>query len=360
LSELRAVLAERIRSHGPITVAEFMATALGHPVFGYYATRDPLGRAGDFVTAPEISQVFGELLGLALGQAWLDRGAPAGAVLVELGPGRGTLMLDAWRALARVPGAHEALTIHLVETSPHLEAIQRQRLASLPARWQARLEDVPPAPLLLVANEFLDALPVHQLVRREAGWCERRIGLDGEVLAFVETPAMALPQAAREMAPGVVTEVSPARTTVVAEVAARIARRGGAALFVDYGAVAAGPTGDTLQAVRGHAQCAPLDTPGEADLSTQVDFGPLVEVGRGAGAAVFGPLPQGVFLPRLGIETRIGALVRAGGPTQAPALHAALHRLIHPEAMGELFKVLALADPGGPPPPGFGPEDRTA
>jgi NADH dehydrogenase [ubiquinone] 1 alpha subcomplex assembly factor 7 len=339
------VLAAEIAARGPLPVARFMELALHR----YYRDREPLGRAGDFTTAPEISQAFGEILGLWLAQAWTDLDRPAPCGLVELGPGRGTLMADLLRATRRIPGFHEALALHLVETSPPL----RHQQAHLPATWHDRFEEVPDGPLLLVANEFLDALPVHQLVCRADGWHERVIALGAAgALAFEETPAPS-PLAAPDGTPGQIAELSPARAALAQEIGRRIADHGGIALLIDYGAWAEGPTGDTLQAVRGHAACDPLACPGEADLSTQVDFRAFGEAAAAAGAAVYGPVPQGTFLRAFGIEARLLQLLERAPPEQRRPLRAGLFRLIDPSAMGEAFKVLVLAHPAAPLPPGF-------
>jgi NADH dehydrogenase [ubiquinone] 1 alpha subcomplex assembly factor 7 len=351
LSDLSAVLATEIRARGPLPVARFMELALAH----YYRHGDPLGAAGDFVTAPEVSQMFGEILGLWLAQAWAECGRPAPARLVELGPGRGTLMADLLRATARIDGFRDALSIHLVEPSPRLREAQAERLAEVEVSWHDRLEEVPEGPLFLVANEFFDALPVHQLVQSGQGWVERQIGLGadrGFVFSLDDRPsplAASLPEAA----PGDIAELSPARDQVVRRIAERIGAAGAIALLIDYGGWASGPTGDTLQAVRGHARADPLAAPGEADLSAQVDFRALAEVARAAGAAVFGPVPQGTFLRAFGIEARAMQLLERARPEQRRDLRAGLFRLIDPAAMGELFKILVLARPDGPLPPGF-------
>jgi NADH dehydrogenase [ubiquinone] 1 alpha subcomplex assembly factor 7 len=353
LSALKEVLAAEIAAHGPLPVARFMELALGHPEHGYYRRRDPLGRAGDFVTAPEISQAFGEIIGLWLAQAWSDLGRPAPVALVELGPGRGSLLADLLRATAKVPGFHAALALHLVECSPPLRQLQAARLAGVEARWHDRLDDVPPGPLLLVANEFLDALPVQQLVRTPDGWHERVIGLgQAGALEFQESHASS-PLGAPEAATGEIAEVSPARAALAQQIGARIATAGGLALLIDYGAWAEGPTGDTLQAVRGHAACDPLASPGEADLSAQVDFRALAAAAAAGGAAVYGPVPQGTFLRAFGIEARMLQLLERAPPEQRRPLRAGLFRLIDPSAMGEAFKVLVLARPAAPLPPGF-------
>jgi NADH dehydrogenase [ubiquinone] 1 alpha subcomplex assembly factor 7 len=346
---------EEIRRTGPISIARFMTLALAHPTLGYYARHDPLGAAGDFVTAPEISQVFGELVGLWLARAWSDLGRPNPCLLVELGPGRGTLMADLLRAAAQVPGFRRSLHVHLVETSERLRALQRVRLAGEPVQWHAALDQVPPGPMLLVANEFFDALPVHQLVATEQGWRERVVDLAETelVLGLSEPPgelAGGLPASERVL--GQIAEVSPMRSAVAGAIGNRLATHGGVALLVDYGAWAE-LSGDTLQAVRDHAPWPVLANPGEADLSSHVDFRAVAEAARDAGAAVYGPVPQGPFLRAMGIDLRIARLLERATPEQRRELRAALFRLTDGGAMGELFKVLALTGPDAPPPPGF-------
>jgi NADH dehydrogenase [ubiquinone] 1 alpha subcomplex assembly factor 7 len=345
-------LARRIEAEGPISLAAFMGEALGHPRFGYYVTRDPLGETGDFTTAPEISQMFGELLGLWCADAWLRMGSPGSVRLIELGPGRGTLMADALRAIGRaMPDFRRVLTVHLVETSPVLRQRQRAALGDEPS-WHDRLEDVPDGPALLLANEFFDALPIHQFQRTAEGWAERLVALDN---AAGDEPCFRLvlgpPMPLEGEAPiGTVIERSPAGLAVAAAIAGRLARSGGVALIVDYGY--AGPaTGDTLQAVRRHAFAPVLEAPGEADLTAHVDFTALAGAARGVEA--YGPVDQGAFLNALGIRERTAVLARR--PDQAEAVDAALHRLTAPEAMGTLFKALALTGPGFGPPAGFDP-----
>lgn len=355
MSGLERELAEAIRRDGPLPVARFMSLALHHPIFGYYGRRDPLGPQGDFVTAPELSQSFGEVIGAWLAQTWLDLGRPAPFRLVELGPGRGTLLADALRATRTVARFHEGLRLHLVETSEGLRAAQATRLAGFAPSWHVSFEEVPSGPLLLIANEFFDALPVHQLVATAQGWVERCVDLgpDGR-LAFGaaerRSPLGAdLPEAPR----GTVAEVSPARAKLVRDIGRRIAEDGGVALVIDYGAWTEGPTGDTLQATRAHAPCHPLDAPGTADLTTHVDFRALATAAAAGGASVYGPMPQGTFLTTLGIHLRTAKLIERATPEQQRALRAALFRLIDASAMGELFKVLVFAGPDAPAPPGF-------
>jgi NADH dehydrogenase [ubiquinone] 1 alpha subcomplex assembly factor 7 len=264
-------------------------------------------------------------------------------------------MADLLRVAAQVPDFRASLQIHLVETSAPLLARQRERLAGEAIRWHDRLDQVPGGPLLLVANEFFDALPVHQLVMTEAGWVERRVDRAGPALAFVRSdrPAAFAEPLPAGQPPGRITEVSPMRSATARAIGRRLAAHGGAALLVDYGAWAE-VTGDTLQAVRAHAPCGVLDAPGEADLSSHVDFRALALAARGGDAAVYGPVPQGPFLRAMGIDLRIARLLERATPVQRRELRAALFRLTDGGAMGELFKVLALTGPGAPTPPGFG------
>jgi NADH dehydrogenase [ubiquinone] 1 alpha subcomplex assembly factor 7 len=354
LSDLEAVLAEMIRRDGPLPVGRFMDVALNHPTCGYYRKRDPLGAQGDFVTAPELSQAFGEVIGAWLAQAWRDLGSPAPFRLVELGPGRGTLLADAVRATRSVPGFDRSLRLHLVETSEAMRAAQAVRLTGLDVSWHDQFDAVPPGPMLLIANEFFDALPTHQLVATAGGWVERSVDLEMGRLTFrLDQRRSALGARLPEAIAGTVTEVSPARTELAGAVARRIAEHGGVALVIDYGAWAEGPTGDTLQATRQHAPCDPLDAPGMADLTTHVDFRALAEAAAAGGSAVYGPVPQGTFLVAFGVHLRTAKLLEHATPDQRRALRAALFRLTDAGAMGELFKVLVLAHPTAPAPPGF-------
>ncbi|MFP4303776.1 class I SAM-dependent methyltransferase [Rhodosalinus sp.] len=355
MTPLGARIAARIAAEGPISVADYMAECLLHPEFGYYATRDPLGAAGDFITAPEISQMFGEMLGLALGQAWADQGAPARIVLAELGPGRGTLMADMLRSLRAVPGFLDAAEVHLVEASPRLAARQREALQEHDVVWHGAAGDLPrDAPLFLVANEFFDALPIRQFMRAEGtDWRERRVGLrDGRLALGLAGPAPqpALAHRLDDTAPGEVVELCPALPAIAAEIGARIERNGGAALILDYGGWRS--RGDTLQAVAAHGFADPLAAPGEADLTAHVDF---EAIARAAPCAHARLTPQGVFLERLGITARARLLVR-GLTGAALESHVAAHRrLTHPDEMGTLFKCLALYPSRAAPPPGVDP-----
>ena len=310
----------------------------------YYATHDPYA---DFTTSPEITQVFGELLGLWCAIAWEAMGRPDPVLLVECGPGRGTLMADALRAIGGVASSFAAaLRVHLVETSPRLRALQAERVPD--ATWHDTLEAVPPGPMLLLANEFLDALPIRQFVRRGAAWTERFVE-DG---AFVEQPA-AWPEAIDADDGAIVELCEPARA-VADHIARRVLAGGGTALFLDYGPAESAP-GDSLQALRAGRPANPLADPGSADLTAHVDFAALARTARAAGAAVHGPVPQGVFLTRLGLFQRSGRLARTQPPARAAALVQAAQRLAEPDRMGRLFKALAIGHPGLSCPAGFEP-----
>ena len=329
-------LARAITLGGPIPVAQFMAAANAH----YYATRDPLGAAGDFVTAPEISQMFGELVGAWAADLW-DRAGRPDMAWVELGPGRGTLSADALRVTGR---AGLAPPVHLVETSPVLRAEQAKRVPE--ATWHDAVEGLPvDRPLIVVANEFFDALPVRQLVKGADGWHERLVACQDLLflpIAGRAVPDAIIPETLRHAPAGSVIETSPAGVNVMRALAARIATQGGALLAIDYGYE--GPAvGDTLQAVRGHAYANPFDEPGARDLTAHVDFATLAAAAQGAGCAAWGPVGQGAWLTALGIDARAAAL----GPRVAPDRD----RLVG--AMGALFRVLALTEPGWPAPAGF-------
>ncbi|MBS0522502.1 MAG: SAM-dependent methyltransferase [Proteobacteria bacterium] len=326
-----------------------MAEALGHPRLGYYRRARPLGSAGDFTTAPEISQMFGELIGAWLAERWLAMGGPSVA-LVELGPGRGTLMSDALRATRGVPGFHAALRLHLVETNTALCAEQRRALAAFTPTWHERFDDVPPGPMLLVANEFFDALPVRQFEKTPHGWRERMVGLapDGESLMFALAPGVTpfarfLPDAAD----GAQAEISEAGRTLAAAIGARVRGDGGWALIVDYGYESGSAA--TLQAVRGHKGVDVLERPGETDLSAHVDFAALAVAAQ---APTFGPVSQADFLQRLGLLRRAETLKARASEDQRREIDVTLARLIGPDQMGTLFRVIAVGD-GRSIPAGF-------
>lgn len=338
-------LARAITLAGPIPLSQFMGAANAH----YYATRDPLGSRGDFVTAPEISQMFGELIGLWLADLWDRAGRPA-ARYVELGPGRGTLAADALRAMSR---AGLTPPVDLVETSPTLRAAQAERVPQ--AEWHLDLVGLPDdAPLLIVANEFFDALPIRQLVATGAGWRERLVACqDTLFLPIVGDRSfdMIIPPHLRDAPPGSILETSPAAVAMLRALAARLLAQGGAALIIDYGYE--GPAiGDTLQAVRGHQFANPFEAPGEADLTAHVDFATLKEAAEAEGLVVHGPVTQRDFLGTLGIDARAVALAKAS-PERAEGIAADRDRLVASDQMGELFKVIALTAPGWPAPAGF-------
>ena len=357
------LLKQRLAVEGAISIAQYMAEALGHPRHGYYATRDPLGSAGDFTTAPEISQMFGELIGAWLAETWTALGRPSPVMLVELGPGRGTLMADILRVFRLVPELYAAVTVRLVETSPVLRQRQARTIAeadpAVAPVWHDTVAELPPGAALVVANEFFDALPIRQFQRTEAGWRERLVAWDGEadglhfVVAGQADMASALIPSRIAAAPaGAIAEVCPAALSIAADLGRRIAADGGAALIIDYGHPVSAP-GDSFQAVRRHRPVDPLAAPGEADLTAHVDFDALGRAARAAGCAVHGPAPQGEWLNALGIRTRADALRRRATPSQAAAIDAALTRLTAPEAMGTLFQVMALTPATMPASAGF-------
>lgn len=309
----------------------------------YYAERDPFT---DFTTSPEICQSFGEVLGAWAAVCWTLLGRPDPVILAEAGPGRGTLMADALRCVGRVaPDFRSALRVHLIETSPRLRAIQAERLIDTGASWHDRLETLPEAPLLLLANEFLDALPIRQFVRRGDGWTERFVGPAG----IVEQPAGPLD---RQAAESEVVEICEPARAFASELAARFRRLPGMALFLDYGPAESAP-GDSLQALRGGQAVNPLKDAGSADLTAHVDFADFARTARAGGAATFGPLAQGVFLARLGLSQRTGRLAQTLPPAQASALIDAARRLTEPDQMGRLFKALAVCHPATLVLPGF-------
>lgn len=352
-------LIRRILAEGPITVADYMATVLTDPEAGYYTTRDPLGAAGDFVTAPEVSQMFGELIGLWGAEVWQRQGQPARLLWAELGPGRGTLSADALRAARMVPGFAEALAPHLVEVSPALRDAQARALAGHAPVWHAEPGALPEAPALIVANEFFDALPIRQMEKTPEGWCERLVGYDPDAdrLAWALTRPSAraagyVPAQLQDAAPGAVFEVAPAAVSLAAEFGRRVAAHGGAALILDYGR-SESACAATLQAVRRHAYADVLQEPGSADLTAHVDFARLARAAREAGAELHGPVGQGAFLRGLGLDQRAEILKRQAGAEQADTIDRARARLADPDQMGTLFKALAIVPPGYGVPAGF-------
>ena len=350
---LERILRARIAATGPIGLDAYMTACLLDPDHGYYTTRTPFGAAGDFTTAPEISQMYGELLGLCLAQSWRDQGAPERFTLAELGPGRGTLMADVLRATRGVAGFHAAATVVLVEASPALRAVQARTVAH-PVVWVRDARDLPEAPLWLLANEFFDALPIRQFTRMGRGWAETVVGASDAGLVRGRAPPMPMRDLAHRLADtgdGDIVELRPDAEPVMAAIGRRIADRGGAAVIVDYGGWRS--FGDTLQAVRGHASADPFAEPGLADLTAHVDFEALARAATPASATRM--TDQRTLLGALGIAARSDRLAQglATGPAREDH-RAAYRRLTDPSEMGTLFKAMAIHPRGAPPPPGLG------
>jgi NADH dehydrogenase [ubiquinone] 1 alpha subcomplex assembly factor 7 len=356
MTALADSLRRRIAAEGPMTVGTYMANCLTHPSLGYYTTRDPLGRAGDFITAPEISQMFGELIGAWCAVMWEQLGKPSPFALVELGPGRGTLMADALRAVKGHADFLAAVRLHLIEASPALRAVQERTLGghtpTLSPTWATDLGELPHGPMIVVANEFFDALPIEQFVRREGLWRRRVVGLDaGGALTLQESPeTLRLDDSLDAAADGSVAEISPATQAVAFEIGGRLRDHPGAALILDFGRE--GALGESLQALREHTAEPVLAHPGEADLAAHVDVRALIRAATLAGARAFGPLAQGDFLKALGIEARAQALA-AHDPARASEVALAVSRLTGARAMGRLFQALALVSANVPTPAGF-------
>ncbi len=352
-------IARRIRNGGPLSLAAYMAIALHDPDLGYYAARRPFGAAGDFVTAPEISQVFGELIGLWCALVWEQIGRPDPVILAELGPGSGVLADDLLRAAGAVPELRRAIRLYLVEASPVLRGEQKRRLAYADPVWLTRFDELPAGPMLIVANEFLDALPIRQLVRGHRDWSERMVALDhDDRLVFAdgpESPALSLlvPDNLRNTArPGAVFEFCPQALALSVGLGARLAHDPGAALFIDYGHFPSRP-GTTLRAISRHGPVDALASPGSADLSAHVDFAAFAQAARTAGADAYGPVPQGRLLGMLGAHARLGALLQRATADQRQRLESGVARLLDPAQMGDLFKAIALVSPWLPAPFGF-------
>ena len=337
-------LRERIRRDGPLSVDTYMQACLGDPEHGYWQRRDTIGAAGDFVTAPEISQIFGELIGLWCAVTWQQLGSPKPLRLIELGPGRGALMRDALRAARKVPGFLDAATVHLVEISSALRVAQREMLATLPDQspitWHEAIGDVPEGPAVIIANEFLDALPIRQLVHVDGAWHERVVALGAQnALTFAQGEKVNFAaDASLQPEAGAIVELREGEGLLLAEMTARDAPL--VALFIDYGPASA-TVGDTLQAVRRHGYVDPLAEPGTADLTAHVLFAGLVGKVEAAGLAADGPMTQAEFLGRLGIAERATRLM-AANPAKAAQIEAGVQRLMAPTGMGQLFKVLAV------------------
>jgi NADH dehydrogenase [ubiquinone] 1 alpha subcomplex assembly factor 7 len=364
-SPLQAELKKLIKSSGPMPVWRYMELCLTHPEHGYYVARDPLGREGDFTTAPEVSQMFGELLGLWAASVWKAIGSPSVLRLIELGPGRGTMMADALRALRVLPPLYQSLSVHLVEINPVLRDKQKSTLSGVRnIAWHERLDEVPGGPAVILANEYFDVLPIHQVVKRETGWHERVVEIDGNGQLVFGTAAeptphfeALLPPLVRAAPVGAIFEWRP--DAELMRIATRVRDQGGAALIIDYGHLRS-EAGDTFQAIARHSFADPLKNPGEADITAHVDFQALGRAAEDLGARVHGPVPQGDFLKRLGIETRALTLMAKTTPEISEDISGALKRLTGGGrgGMGSMFKVLAVSEPQLTALAGFGEEQQ--
>lgn len=343
---MEEILKNLIRERGPIDIAEFMGLALGHPAHGYYMKGDPLGTRGDFTTAPEISQMFGEMVAAWIMDVWQQMGSPV-FTLLECGPGRGTLMADIMRSTKSVPGFHDSAQVHLLEISPALRAMQAAALKDYAPEWHINLETLPDRPMIVIANEFLDALPVRQLIHTEKGWKERVVNVENDRLVYdmKELPFDLDVKAAE----GEIFEISPVRSQFVMDL---VRKMSGAALIVDYGHAEPG-LGETLQALKQHQYVSPLGDVGEADLTTHVDFYAVKQSAEAVGAKVWGPVEQGAFLKTIGIEQRAEILKLRATPAQTFDIEKALQRLVDSSQMGSLFKVMGLTNGQNISLPGF-------
>jgi NADH dehydrogenase [ubiquinone] 1 alpha subcomplex assembly factor 7 len=364
-SPLQSEIKKLIKASGPMPVWRYMELCLTHPQFGYYVSRDPLGREGDFTTAPEVSQMFGELLGLWAASVWKAIGSPPLLRLIELGPGRGTMMADALRALRVLPPLYQSLSVHLVEINPVLRDKQKATLAGVRnIAWHDGIDDIPDGPAVILANEYFDVLPIHQMVRRETGWHERTVEIDTDgslVFGASGNPTprfeVLLPPLVRAAPVGAVFEWRP--DTEIMKIASRVRDQDGAALIIDYGHLRS-DAGDTFQAIARHSFADPLRNPGQADVTAHVDFQALVRAAEDVGARVHGPVTQGEFLKRLGIETRALTLMAKASHEVSEDISGALKRLIGGGrgGMGSMFKVLAVAEPRLASLAGFGEDNQ--
>ena len=354
---LEDIIKQKIRDEGPISLADYMGLCLGYPEYGYYMTRDPFGVKGDFTTAPEISQMFGEMIGAWIADTWMKLGEPEKFILLECGPGRGTLMSDILRATKNVTGFHKAVQLHLMEMSPILQKLQAEQLAQYDATWHNDLSTLPDdCPVIIIGNEFLDALPACQLTYREAGWMERRVDLninDAFRLCEVETEESlktAIPSFLIPPKVGDHIEVSLEQKNFLTDLINILLKQGGSSLFVDYGFIH-NVAGDTMQAIKDHAYCNKFDTPGEADITTHVNFADISQAALEKNMTVHGPVSQGEWLQRLGVSIRFEQLMKNANEMQRRDIDAALKRLIgvgdksskREQGMGELFKVIAFS-----------------
>jgi SAM-dependent MidA family methyltransferase len=359
---LEKVIKEMIAAEGPMPIARYFELCLAHPQYGYYLHQEPFGREGDFVTAPEYSQMFGELVGIWCASVYEAMSKPDAFRLVELGPGRGTLMADVLRAATVMPGFRDAAEVHFVETSRRLREFQRKSVEAQGAKgqWHDRFEEVPDGPMILIANEFFDAITYDQFEKRDGRWRLRCVGLDGEGklkigLAPDPVPDSVMPAWTRHAENGAIAEIGPIREAIARQIGERLAREPGIVLFIDYGHAASEPC-DTLQAMRAHEYIDVLDGPGLADLTSHVDFAALAIPMLQVGAQVHGTITQGEFLKAMGIETRAKMLLAKATKAQRDTIKDALDRLTSEKEMGKLFKVMAASSPGLPNPYPFAPK----
>jgi len=350
MTPLESHIAELIRAQGPLSVAHYMELCLTHPEFGYYTGRDPLGRQGDFITAPEVSQMFGELIGLFMADYWLGLGQPKPFHFIELGPGRGTLMADALRAINIVPGMAESVHVHFLEVSPALK--EKQQKAVPDANWVETLDEIPFGCSFIIANEFFDCLPIRQFVMTDTGWAERVIGLLDDSLAFMFSEKSLPPNLPGRAEVGAIFETCPQAAFWIDALAGRLEAGGGMALIVDYGYENPG-FGDTFQGMTGHKFSDVLKNPGGCDLTAHVNFSAQKSRAEQTGLAAYGPMPQGIFLQNIGLEHRAGQLLNGADKKQTKDILAAVERLVSEDQMGTLFKALALTKKGQPEPAGM-------
>jgi len=349
---LELQLIETIRADGPVSVEQYMTICLGDAKHGYYMGKDPFGRGGDFITAPEVSQMFGEAIGVWLATAWQMMGSPKKVNLVELGPGRGTLMADMLRAVKVLEDFAAAIEVHLVDMSPALRKQQGETLKGLPINvsWHQRFEQVPAGPTMVVANEFFDALAMRQIERADDGWHERMVEVDenGNLALGLAKDTVAkadVPVWASDAKVGEIAETSPQRLAVAEQIGARLAKHNGAALIVDYGH-ALSFVGDTFQAVRRHKFVDVLHRPGQTDLTSHVDFEALAQGFRAGGAVVHGPRTQQSFLVAMGLREREKTLRKNAGARERIMVSRQAERLVSEKQMGHLFKVIAVTNAG--------------
>tara|TARA_B100000686_G_scaffold355172_1_gene470651 strand:+ start:643 stop:1725 length:1083 start_codon:yes stop_codon:yes gene_type:complete len=357
MNPLEKIIKKKVKEKGPIALSEYMSLALTHPLYGYYMKKDPLGKNGDFITAPEISQIFGELIGLWAASTWKQMGHPQSTHLIECGPGRGTLMGDFLRATKLVPNFRSAINLHLLETSPVLKKRQLALLNSASPVWHKNMRTVPTGPTILIANEFLDSLPVQQVRKTKNGWVERLIGLKNDKLVFVEGNAIKIEQLINWNIPinakvGAIFEMSHSNIEFAEQICTRLDFYPGYALIIDYGYRDSNGK-ETLQGVRKHSFADPMARPGDIDLTTHVNFGVLATYVSDRGHTAVGPISQATFLERLGVRERTKFLMRNAPQNKAKQIAIGTERLTDPKQMGKLFKAMVIMRNGSPLPAGF-------